>query len=168
MLAVLVALLVRQFVVETYQVQGVSMQPTLQSGDRVLVNKLALRLGPPRIGEIVVLHPPLNTPEDFIKRIVALGGQTVAIRDGVVYVNGKVQPEPYLPTSCRGPRTMGPVRVPAGDVWVLGDHRAVSEDSTIFGPVPLTSIRGVAMFVWWPPRAARLLPRNAGVPGAHC
>ncbi len=156
-IAVAVALLIRQFVVETYQVKGESMEPTLWNGERVLVNKMALRFGPPHIGEIIVFHPPLNTPDDFIKRIVALGGQTVSMTAGNVYVNGQPQPEPYLPPSWRGHQTMAPVRVPAGDVWVLGDHRQYSEDSRIFGPVPVKSIQGVGMLVWWPPRNFRTL-----------
>ncbi len=156
-IAVAAALLIRHFVLETYQVNGVSMEPTLQNGERIMVNKLALRFGPPRIGEVIVFHPPLNTPDDFVKRIIALGGQTFSMRSGTVYVDGQVQPEPYLPSAWRSTDSFPSVTVPKGDVWVLGDHRGDSEDSRIFGPVPITSIRGVAEVIWWPPKDFRLL-----------
>ena len=172
-IAVGIALLIRQFVVETYQVNGTSMQPTLQSGERLLVNKFTYRFGPPRVGQIIVFQPPI--PGDtvaFVKRVIALPGQTFLMRDGQVYVDGKLQAEPWEPQRWRtqftgsefigllanpdcplsgsGPVDQRPITVPPGHVWVLGDHRRVSADSRCFGPVPISSIRGQVMLIWWP------------------
>lgn len=150
--AVVVALLVRHFVVETYKVNGESMQPTLQNGERLLVNKFVYRLRAPKPGEVIVFHPPLPTTEDFVKRIIAIGGQTISMQDGVVYIDGQIQSEPYLPPSWRDHYNLSPITVPVGDVWVMGDHRAASEDSRFFPShfVPISSIHGEVMLVWWP------------------
>lgn len=150
----MLALLIRQFVVESFVVQGSSMRPTLTNGERLLVNKFIYRLDPPKIGNIIVFLPPpaAHTTKDFIKRVIALGGDTVSMQDGQVYVNGRLQPEPYLPSSYRGVADFPPEVVPKGYVFVLGDNRNNSEDSRYFGFVPLQNIRGQAMFAWWPPQ----------------
>jgi len=157
--AVVLALLVRHFVVETYRVNGESMQPTLQNGERLLVNKFVFRFSPPRVGEIIVFHPPLPTSEDYVKRIVAVGGETVSMQNGEVYIDGRLQSEPYLPAAYRDHYTMAPLTVPPGDVFVLGDHRAASEDSRFFPGhfVPVGSIHGEAVLIWWPPADFRAL-----------
>lgn len=170
-IALVIALLIRQFVVETYQVKGTSMQPNLQNGERLLVNKFVYRFGQPHIGQIIVFQPPI--PGDtvaFVKRVVALPGQTFWMKDGQVYVDGKLQVEPWEPPSWRthftgsefingmqtgecplsGSVDAQPITVPPGHIWVLGDHRKVSEDSRCFGPVPISSIRGQVMLIWWP------------------
>ncbi len=181
LLAVLAALLIRQFVVETYRVNGISMEPTLQNNERLLVNKFIYRFTPPHVGQIIIFHPPLPTPaqlasgsfhgtdtchmaipssEDFVKRVIAVAGQTFAMRNGVVYINGQAQAEPWLPTAWRDHYTTvhpSQVKIPPGDVWVLGDHRAASLDSRCFGPVPISSIKGQAMLVWWPLGNFRIL-----------
>ena len=169
-IALLAALLIRQFVVETFRVDGTSMEPNLQNGERLLVNKFIYRFGPPRIGQIVIFHPPIpGDTVDFVKRVIALPGQTFFMKNGQVYVDGKLQPEPWEPESWRtnftgsqfldgpnsgcpltGPVDEKPITVPPGHIWVLGDHRLVSEDSRCFGPVPISSIRGQAMLIWWP------------------
>lgn len=152
LIALLLALLIRQFVVESFVVQGHSMMPTLHSGERLLVNKFIYRLHGPRIGDIVVFLPPpaAHTTKDYIKRVIATGGDTVSMRDGQVYIDGKLQPEPYLPQSYRGVANFRAETVPKGDIFVLGDNRTNSEDSRYFGFVPLKNIRGMAMFAWWP------------------
>lgn len=151
-IALLLALLIRQFVVESFVVKGHSMMPNLHSGERLLVNKFIYRLYPPRISEIIVFLPPpaAHTTKDFIKRVIAVGGDTVAVRDGQVYVNGRVQPEPYLPPRYLGGPGFPQEVVPRGDVFVLGDNRKISEDSRDFGFVPIRNIRGQADFAWWP------------------
>ena len=158
-IAVVAALLIRQFVLETFQVQGFSMQPTLQNNERLLVNKFIYDFTKPKIGQIIVFLPPLpGATQDFVKRVIAVGGDTVDMRNGIVYVDGVRQPEPWLPPAYRDNDTLPqPVTVPRGDVWVLGDHRAASEDSRIFGPVPISRIRGEAILVWWPPSHMRAL-----------
>jgi signal peptidase I len=157
-IAVVLALLIRQFVVETYRVDGVSMEPTLQNNERLLVNKFIFRFTKPKAGEIIIFKPPIpGETQDFVKRVIAVGGQTFSMQNGVVYVNGQAQPEPWLPASYRV-GTFAPVTVPPGDVWVLGDHRGDSEDSRVFGPVPLSSIQGEAILVWWPLADFRALP----------
>ena len=171
LVALIIAFGLRTFVVETYLVHGPSMQPTLQDGQRLLVDKVGLRLGPPMPGQIIVFQPPEGTgcpsPDirpggpDFVKRVIAEAGQTVMMRAGTVYVDGRALAEPYLPSMWRAAPTdnFPPTTIPAGDIWVMGDHRLVSVDSRCFGPLPVRNVHGVAMLVWWPPAAARVLPR---------
>jgi signal peptidase I len=157
--ALVLALLIRQFVVESFVVQGVSMLPNLQNGEHLMVNKFVYDLHAPRIGDIIVFLPPpaAHTTQDFIKRVIAVAGDTVAVRNGLVYVNGRQQPEPYLPASYLGGPNFPSETVPRGDVFVLGDNRKVSDDSRYFGFVPIANIRGQADFAWWPPQAVGAL-----------
>ncbi len=159
--AVAVALLIRQFVVQTYRVDGISMEPTLQNNERLLVNKFIYRFTPPQPGQVIVFQPPIpGVTTDYVKRVIAVAGQTFSMQNGVVYIDGAVQPEPWLPAAYRDHATVGPITVPPGDVWVLGDHRAKSNDSRYFGPVPISAIRGEAILVWWPPADIRGLPTH--------
>ncbi len=153
-IALALALLIRQFVVESFVVQGVSMLPNLQNGEHLLVNKFIYDLHPPRIGNVIVFLPPpaAHTNQDFIKRVIAVPGDTVAVRHGQVYVNGRLQPHPYLPSSYLGGPAFPQETVPPGYVFVLGDNRKVSDDSRYFGFVPIRNIRGQAEFAWWPPQ----------------
>jgi signal peptidase I len=148
--ALLIALLIRTFVVEVYRVEGASMEQTLHSGERVLVNKFLYRwVRKPRPGDIIVFRYPRQPDRDFIKRVVAVEGDTVEIRGGVVYVNG--QPFAEAPTALRSDEdSPHPITVPPDSVWVLGDNRNNSEDSRYFGEVPLANIRGMAFFRLWP------------------
>lgn len=149
LVAVALALFVRTFVVESYVVQGVSMLPTFVNGEHVLVNKLAYVFGPPRTGQVIVFRPPIpGAKEDYIKRVIATGGETVGIRNGQVYVNGRRIPQPYI--EYWDPSSFHTVRVPPGDVFVLGDNRPDSYDSRYFGMVPVKSITGQAVFAFWP------------------
>lgn len=155
LIALVLAIVIRHYAVESFVVEGPSMQPTLHSGERLLVNKLIYHLRPPRPGEIVVFKPPKPTDKDYIKRVIAVGGDVVQLRDGWVYVNGKRLSEPYV--AFRSSGTTPPFQVPQGTIWVLGDNRPDSEDSRAFGEVPLANVKGEAVLVWWPLSDAQVL-----------
>jgi signal peptidase I len=151
--AVVLALVIRTFVVEPYIVDGFSMQNTLQNGERLLVNKLWYRFGSLHYGEIVIFQPPIPGQPPYVKRVIATAGQTVSMVNGQVYVNGKKMPQPFLVhhgVSTEDHWNMAPLKVPTGDIFVLGDHRAASEDSRFFGPVSVKAVEGVAFWVIWP------------------
>lgn len=152
--AVVLALVIRTWVVEPFVVDGHSMMNTLHNNERLLVNKFWWHVSPLRYGDIIVFHPPIpGETEDFVKRVIATGGQTVSMQDGQVYVNGKKMPQPFLGTgraSTEDNWTMGPLRVPQGDIFVLGDNRAHSEDSRYFGFVRLPEVQGTAFWAFWP------------------
>lgn len=141
-LAVLVAafFLVFQFAVANYQVDGTSMLPTFQNGDRLVVNRLIYRLTDPEPGEVVVLHGQGGA--DLLKRVVAIEGQRVRVEDGVVFVDGVPLEEPYLAEPPAQP--LDELVVPEGHVFVMGDNRNRSHDSRAFGPVPVSEIVGRA------------------------
>lgn len=148
-MALLVALVIRTFVVEVYRVDGSSMENTLHTEERVLVNKFLYRLfRDPQPGDVIVFQYPRQPDRDFIKRVVAVGGDTVEMRAGEVYVNGKLFPE--VSTVRMTNQDLTPRTVPAESVWVLGDNRNNSEDSRYFGQVPLKNIRGLAFARIWP------------------
>lgn len=155
--AVLVALLIKTFVVQAFRIPSESMSPTLETGDRVLVNKLSYDAHGLRRGDVVVFERPENLaagpddPKDLIKRVIGLPGEEVSTRDGRVYVDGRLLEEPYLPD---GTMTYGmeqAVEVPDGKVLVLGDNRGDSTDGRVFGPVPAEAIVGRAFMIMWPP-----------------
>lgn len=137
----------------TFQVVVVptaSMERTVLVGDHLLVNRLFFRFQPLRRGEVVSFRPPGNRPRVFLKRVVALGGDRVEIRDGVVFVNGTRASEPYVEhvAGCCERGDMNTV-VPAGEMFVLGDNRDRSEDSRFFGTVPVRNIVGKPVMVLW-------------------
>jgi signal peptidase I len=177
--AIGLALLIQAFIVKPYRIPSISMVPTLVVGQRILVNRLETH---PKIGDVVVFRPPagatantegvcgdpnqgLDKPQvcdrptaqessqTFVKRVVAVGGDTLYIKHGTVYVNGKPehtkneQPCGGGPT-CNFPE---PVKIPAGDYFMMGDNREYSDDSRYWGPVPQKWIIGVAFFTYWPP-----------------
>lgn len=156
-IALLVAFLVRTFVVAHFVVDGESMDYTLHDGDRVFVNKLSYRFHDPRRGDVVVLHPILeNRERDLIKRVIALPGETISMINCEVRIDGVVLDEPYLdpevvqPTNCGPP--VEPTLVPAGEVFVMGDNRPQSFDSRGFKghTVAFDDIVGRAFVVFWP------------------
>ncbi len=147
-LALLFAFVIRTFVVEVYQVSGNSMTNTLHDQERVLVNKFIYKIRDPQPGDIIVFKYPRQPDREFIKRVVAVGGDTVEMRGGVVYVNG--EPFNEAPTVRLSAGDFGPVVVPPDSVFVLGDNRSNSEDSRYFGEVPLSHIRGLAVARIWP------------------
>ena len=151
-LALILTFIIRGFLVESFLVQGHSMEPTLHHGERLLVTKLPYRFREPKRGEIVVFRYPRDHRTDFIKRVLALPGEKVEMRLGRLYINDQPLEEPYVHQA--GMFTMPPLVVPEGQVFVLGDNRTNSEDSRVFGPVDMEDIKGKAFVVFWPlPRA---------------
>lgn len=153
----------RTAVIQTYSIPSGSMLPTLQIGDRIIVDKVDVHL---HRGDIVVFaRPPLEHQDyaDLVKRVVGLPGETISSQNGEIYINGKLLSEPWLPT---GPQAYsgplgevdpnpqfdlpGPITIPAGEYFVMGDDRTDSEDSRFFGPIPRSLIVGRAVAVVWP------------------
>ena len=146
------ALGMKSFVVTTYQVPSESMAPTLQVGERFLVNRLALTLEAAQSGDVVVFNRPPDADvidEVLVKRVVAIEGQVVEARQGRLIVDGDEIAEPYLPPA-ETTVDFGPVTVPAEHVFVLGDNRAASIDSRVFGPIPESLLVGRAFIRFWP------------------
>jgi len=178
-----------RFSFQNFRVEGISMEPSLEDGEYLLVNKLAyLKIdlavfdwvpffnpgddrvryvfGHPHRGDIIVFRDPANLNRDFVKRVIGLPGDTLEIDNvqGVVYLNGQPIREPYAHgrTSCApGPRGCGPWTVPAGYYFVLGDNRENSTDSRFFGFVPEGNIVGKALFTYWPLEHFGLAPHHA-------
>jgi signal peptidase I len=151
--ALLVAFLVRTFVLAHFVVDGSSMYPTLESGDRVFVNKMSYRLHDPHRGDVVVLHQITGASErDLIKRVIALPGEEIQMRSCTVLIDGRVLNEPYLDpstaTSCGG--DIAPEVVPEDHVFVMGDNRGGSQDSRQLGPIDEDDLIGRAFVVFWP------------------
>jgi signal peptidase I len=154
MLAIAWALaqVVRMFLVEPYVVPTGSMIPTVIPRDTILGSKILLRFRQPEAGDIVMAADPEGKLPNIMKRVIAVGGQTVDIKGDRLLIDGQPKEEPYVagaPT-LPGPFPL-PVTVPAGDVWLMGDNRTNSKDSRWFGPQPSSSIRAIAFFRYWPP-----------------
>ncbi|PKK82547.1 MAG: signal peptidase I [candidate division Zixibacteria bacterium HGW-Zixibacteria-1] len=152
------AVLLRLFVVSAYRVDSASMEDSLFEGDYIFVNKLAYNFGEPQTNDVVVFKYPLNPTKDYIKRIVALPGQTVEIIDKVVYVdnqlaeilpNAKNSDPKIMAAQLSARDNFGPVQVPIGQYFVLGDNRDESQDSRFWGFVPAEFLKGKALFIYW-------------------
>jgi signal peptidase I len=143
------SLLVAAFFMRLPEVSGRSMEPLIQSGEYVLINTFAFRVGRPRRGEIVAFRHEGDAREVFIKRVIGLPGDRIRIDRGRVYVNGTKQDEPYVQDA--DDRSLPGVLVPQSSVYVLGDNRANSEDSRAFGPVSDDRLIGRAVAGVWPP-----------------
>lgn len=129
------------------RVENVSMKPTLQPGEFVLVNKIAYKIGKPEVGDIIVFHYPRDPREDYIKRLIGRPGDEVTVKNGQVSVNGQPLDEPYIAAS---PAYDGSWTVPTDSLFVLGDNRNQSSDSHSWGFVPLNNVVGKALFIYWP------------------
>ena len=149
---------IRPFVVEAFYVPSESMVPTLEVGDRVLVNKFIYHFTEPERGHIVVFEVKTasGTEEHLVKRVVGLPGDEIAVREGVLLVNGVPQKEPYLNPALPDQSSFGPIEVPPVHVFVMGDNRSRSADSRFIGPVPETEIAGKVILRVWPPNRLRL------------
>jgi signal peptidase I len=145
----LILFVLLQATVQNTVVEGQSMEPNLVSGQRLLVNKLAYRFGEPARGDIVVINSPRGTSEKLIKRVVGLPGETIELRGGRVYINGRLLEEYYHPYV--GMRPYPPTSIPPGHYFLLGDNRDHSGDSRVWGSIPRSMIVGRAMVSVWPP-----------------
>ncbi len=147
--AVVITLVINLFLAQATQVLGQSMEPTLHTAQRVVVEKVTYRLlHGPRHGDIVVIDLP-DGSEMLIKRVVGLPGETVEVRGGYAYVDGERLEEPWIVRP--GGRDYGPETIPPLKVFVLGDNRGASNDSRSFGPVAIEHVVGRAWFSYWPP-----------------
>jgi signal peptidase I len=141
---------VRPLVAEAFRIPSESMVPTLEVGDRILANKFIYRFSEPQRGDIVVFRDVEGGYETLIKRVVGVEGDEIQVQDGLLFVNGEPQEEPYLNEE-RLPRdSYGPTTVPEEHVFVMGDNRGNSGDSRLFGPVPLENVKGQAFLRFWP------------------
>jgi signal peptidase I len=172
-LTVVIFLVIQNFVAQPYRVEQESMQRTLEQGQYLLVDKLTPRFDAYSRGDIVVFTPPNEGADNstpFIKRVIGLPGDRVEIKDGAVFVNAHELDEPYVydnqPTEATGERST--FTVPAGTLFVMGDHRANSTDSRVFGPIPLSNVIGRAWLRYWPITTLRVLdvPRYPGLASA--
>jgi signal peptidase I len=154
--ALVLALILRTFVVQAFWIPSGSMVPTLLPGDRVLVAKFWYWFQEPKRGQIMVFKYPVDPQRDFVKRIVGLPGDVIEIRDGIVSVNGAPIAEPYIRNHDLFTLTEGPVfpkvplTVPKGSYFVMGDNRPNSQDSRFWGVVPKQNVRGPAFIRYWP------------------
>jgi len=158
LLAIVIVILL-QTTVQKYGVVGYCMEPSLQDGQQLLINKVVYYFHEPERGDVIILHPPppyspKSTP--FIKRIVALPGDTVEVKDEVVYINGTELHEPYVKDSPN--YTFNLTKVPENNYFVLGDNRNNADDSHIWGTVPRQNIIGKAWLSVWPPEKWELMP----------
>lgn len=163
LIAIALAVVIRTFLFAPFLVDGQSMVPNLADKERLIVNKFIYFMREPERGEILVFHA---TPKkDYIKRVIGLPGETVEVKDDKLYIDGKEQAEPYLKQikstyhedGMNYTIDFGPVKVPQGHLFVMGDNRPNSEDSREIGPVPFDSVVGRAELVFWPLPQIRML-----------
>jgi signal peptidase I len=135
-------------------VEGTSMLPRLEDRDRLFINKFVYHFTAVERGDVVVFrHPASFDPQrSYIKRVIALPGDTLRVDHGRVYVNGELLHEPYVPAEYRDTRSVDETVVPADSYFMMGDHRSISSDSRDFGPVDRSLVYGKAVFVYWPAR----------------
>lgn len=150
LVSVAASFMIITFVYQPVRVEGTSMQPELRDQDRLFINKFAYHFESISRGDVVVFHYPRDPSKSYIKRVIALPGDTIRIDEGRVFVDGKRIAEPYVPLRFRDDRSMAKMVVPPNDYFVMGDHRSISSDSRDFGPVPRNLIYGKAAFIYWP------------------
>jgi signal peptidase I len=185
-MALVIAIVIKTFLIQAFFIPSGSMEPTLMPNDRILVNRLAYRFGHIERGDIIVFGDPTPTPQDrgivgtvlhwlgegigvvrpadddFIKRVIALPGETWEIRDGVTYIDGRKLDEPYVNQADLDTRSFGPETVPDGMLFVMGDNRNHSGDSRFpppagLGYIPIDRVIGQAFVTIWPPSRAAWL-----------
>ena len=156
----IIAILIRVFIAETYEVPSGSMLETIQLGDRFVGEKVSLHFEDPKPGDIITFNDPDGSGVTLIKRVIATAGDVVDLQDGRVIVNGQAIDEPY--TNGRPSYALDghatnltenvsyPITIPAGTLWVMGDNRTNSLDSRYFGPVSIEAVSSKAIFIYWP------------------
>jgi signal peptidase I len=150
LIAIGLALVIIVFLYQPVKVEGTSMAPLLSDQERIFINKFVYRFEPIQRRDVVVFWYPLDHSKSFIKRVIGLPGESVEIKQGIVYVNGRAIDEPYVPPQYEDMSDYGPFRVPKDSYFVMGDHRISSNDSRVFGPVASRFIYGRAVFAYWP------------------
>lgn len=148
--SLVVSLIIILFLYQPVRVEGTSMLPRLEDQDRLFINKFAYQFEKIQRGDVVVFYYPHDHSKSYIKRVIALPGDRLAIDHGAVTVNGVTLKEPYVPERYEDDRSLPERTIPAGEYFVMGDHRSISSDSRDFGPVPRDLIYGRAAFVYWP------------------
>ena len=162
--AVAIFLFLYLLVLQPHKIKGASMEPNFPNGEYLLTDKVTYRFGEPKRGDVIVFKAPTGDGDEFIKRIIGLPGDTVSVRNGAVYVNGKELNEDYIPET--SPTYGGSFlqenetfSVQEDSYFVLGDNRTHSSDSRAFGTITKDKITGRAWIVYWPPKNAGLLPK---------
>jgi signal peptidase I len=148
-IAVILALIIRLFIFQFFVIPSESMKPTLLVNDRIVVAKFSYYFSEPQRGEMIVFKYPRDPKRAFVKRLVALEGETVALQDSVLYINGEPVPEPYLPEGLDF-ADFGPVQVPEGHLFMLGDNRNNSDDSRVWGFLQDDLLIGKLVAIYWP------------------
>lgn len=148
--ALVLALVVIVFLYQPVKVEGTSMAPLLSDQERIFINKFVYHFEPIDRGDVVVFWYPLDRSKSFIKRVVGLPGETISIRAGHVYIDGRELADQYVPKNYLDNSNYGPLTIPPDEYFVMGDHRDSSNDSRVFGPVSRRLIYGKAVFAYWP------------------
>lgn len=149
-ISLIASVLIIVFLYQPVRVEGTSMLPVLEDQDRLFINKMAYHVGDIQRGDVVVFLYPRDHAKSYIKRVIALPGDTLRIDHGRVYVNGQHVAEAYVPVRFSDDRSQPQMTVPVHEYFVMGDHRSISSDSRDFGPVDRDLIYGKAAFVYWP------------------
>lgn len=149
-LALVVWAIIIIFLYQPVHVEGTSMLPSLEDQDRLVINKMAFRIGDIHRGDVVVFRYPRDHTKSYIKRVIGLPGDRIEIYHGRVRVNGEPLTESYVPVRFTDDRSQPEMLIPSNEYFVMGDHRSISSDSREFGPVDRDLIYGKASFVYWP------------------
>jgi signal peptidase I len=157
-IAGLLVVVIRTFIFAPFIVDGPSMQPNFETGERLIVNEIIYSIRKPHRGEVIVFHAPEG--KDYIKRVIALPGDTIKVENNIVYLNGKALDEDYIRDAIKEAEKNGikynspdyaEQTVPDGTFFAMGDNRSNSHDSRAIGPQPFSKIVGRADFIFWPP-----------------
>lgn len=155
-IAYLLAFVLQNFLFGSFEIKQHSMEPTLYEYDRVFINRLTYKFTSPKRGDIIILVDPSGSKDDFVKRIIGLPGEIITLKNGETYINYKKLDEPYVKSDIP-PDNNGPLRIPEGKYFVMGDNRPVSMDSRNdrVGTIPREGILGKVVVLWWPPAHTR-------------